>query len=222
MNNPIDQYIKAFSNEQDPLLRELERETYLRVKNPQMVSGHIQGLVLRALTQMIRPRNVLEIGTFTGYSALSIASALSEGAMLDTIEADDELESLARSFFERSPYGDKITQWIGSALEVMPRLAKQYDLVFIDGGKKEYPAYYEALWRYNLIKSGSWILADNVLWYGKVAEQGLNINDSDIEPNTDPQTATLIAFNRLIKNDPHVENVILPIRDGINMIVVND
>ena len=148
MDKSIEKYIEEFSESQNELLRELERETYLYVKNPQMCSGHIQGVLLEFLTKMIKPKNVLEIGTFTGYSALSMAAGLDDDATLDTIEADDELEAIAQSFFARSAYGYKIKQWIGSALEIMLRLNRQYDLVFIDGGKREYFDYYKTLWKY--------------------------------------------------------------------------
>ena len=207
----LEQYISDMSSPQGELLHELERETYLRVINPRMISGHIQGKLLEMLVRMLRPRRILEIGTFTGYSAISMAMGLEEGAVIDTFEVDDELEMIAADFFERSGCGDKIRQHIGSALELAPQLGEQYDLVFIDGDKREYRAYYEMLFEHNLVHSNSFILADNILWYGKVVEE---------VARKDKQTAEIIAFNDYVRNDSRVENVILPLRDGINLIRV--
>ena len=206
----LDAYIEAMSSPQGDLLHELERETYLRVINARMISGHIQGKTLEMLVRMLRPKRILEIGTFTGYSALSMAAGLEEGAYIDTCEVDDELEMIAADFFERSGYGDKIRQHIGSALEIAPTLGEQYDLVFIDGDKREYTAYYEML-EHNLVHSNSFILADNILWYGKVVEE---------IGRKDKQTQEIVAFNDYVLNDSRVENVILPLRDGINLIRV--
>ena len=207
----IDQYIEAMSSPQGELLHELERETYLRVINPRMISGHIQGKFLEMLVRMLRPKRILEIGTFTGYSALSMAMGLEEDGVIDTCEVDDELEMIAADFFERSGLGHKIRQHIGSALEVVPSLGEQYELVFIDGDKREYTAYYEMLFKHNLVHSNSFILADNILWYGKVVEE---------VGRKDKQTQEIIAFNDYVRNDDRVENVILPLRDGINLIRV--
>ena len=207
----LDQYISDMSSPQGELLHELERETYLRVINPRMISGHIQGKLLEMLVRMLRPKRILEIGTFTGYSALSMAAGLEEGAIIDTCEVDDELEMIAADFFERSGLSDKIRQHIGSALEIAPKLGEQYDLVFIDGDKREYTAYYEMLFEHNLVHSNSFILADNILWYGKVVEE---------VARKDKQTQEIIAFNAYIRNDNRVESVILPLRDGINLIRV--
>lgn len=207
----LDQYIEQHSSPEEPLLKELERETYLRVLNPRMISGHIQGRLMEMLVRMLRPQRVLEIGTFTGYSALAMAAGLPEGGLIDTCEVDDELEMMILSFFERSPYRDKIRLHIGSALEIAPTLGECYDLVFIDGDKREYTAYYEMLFDNGLVRSGSWIMADNILWYGKVVEP---------VAKGDRQTQAIIDFNRRIIEDERVENVILPIRDGINLIRV--
>ena len=205
------QYIEQHSSPEEPLLKELERETYLRVLNPRMISGHIQGRLMEMLVRMLRPQRVLEIGTFTGYSALAMAAGLPEGGLIDTCEVDDELEMMILSFFERSAYRDKIRLHIGSALEIAPTLGECYDLVFIDGDKREYTAYYEMLFDNGLVRSGSWIMADNILWYGKVVEP---------VAKGDRQTQAIIDFNRRIIEDERVENVILPIRDGINLIRV--
>ena len=207
----LDQYISDMSSPQGELLHELERETYLRVINPRMISGHIQGKLLEMLVRMLRPRRILEIGTFTGYSAISMAMGLEEGAYIDTFEVDDELEMIAADFFERSGCGDKIRQHIGSALEKAPLLGEKYDLVFIDGDKREYRAYYDMLFEHDMVHSNSFILADNILWYGKVVEA---------VDRKDKQTQEIIAFNDYVRNDSRVENVILPLRDGINLIRV--
>ena len=207
----LEEYILANTSPEEELMHKLERETYLRVINPRMISGHLQGKLLEMLVRMMRPKRVLEIGTFTGYSALSIARGLEDGAYLDTIEVDDELEDMAAKFFEASNYGHRIRQHVGSALEVVPRLGEVYDMVFIDGDKREYPAYYNMLMDGGYVRSGSILLADNILWYGKVAEP--------IARN-DRHTEAIVEFNRMVVEDDRVDNVIVPIRDGINMIRV--
>lgn len=207
----LERYIETMSSPEDALLKELERETYLRVLNPRMISGHIQGKLLEMIVRMIRPQRILEIGTFTGYSALSMAAGLSDGAVIDTCEVDDELEAMILDFFERSKYSDRLRLHIGSALEIAPTLGQVYDLVFIDGDKREYTAYYNMLFDSGLVKSGSWIMADNILWYGKVVET---------VAKGDKQTQAIIDFNAAVAADTRVENVILPIRDGINLIRV--
>ena len=207
----LDNYIEKMSSPEDALLHELERETYLRVLNPRMISGHIQGKLLEMIVRMIRPQRILEIGTFTGYSALSMAAGLPDGGVIDTCEVDDELEMMILDFFSRSKYAERLNLHIGSALEIVPQIGEVYDMVFIDGDKREYLAYYNMLFENNLIKSGSWILADNILWYGKVVEP---------VAKGDKQTQAIIDFNAAIAADSRVENVILPIRDGINLIRV--
>lgn len=207
----LEKYIHDNSSPEDALLHELDRETHLRVINPRMISGHIQGKLLELLVRMLRPKNILEIGTFTGYSALCMAAGLDDGATIDTCEVDDELESISQSFFDRSPHGKKIHLHIGSALEIAPALGKQFDLVFIDGDKREYPAYYNMLMDQGLVHSGSILLADNILWYGKVVQP---------VPHNDHHTQALIEFNRMVVEDSRVESVILPLRDGINIIRV--
>ena len=190
----------------------LDRETNLRAVAPRMLSGHIQGRLLEMLVQMMRPRRVLEIGTFTGYSALSMAAGLDEGAELHTVEVDDEQEEFIRSYFARSPHGDKITLHIGSALEIAPKVG-EVDMVFIEGDKREYPAYYRMLMGddggQRLVHGGSVLIADNILWSGKV-----------VQPiaHNDRHTQALVEFNRMVVEDPRVENVIVPLRDGLNLI----
>lgn len=207
----LEKYIHEHSSAEDSLLHELDRQTHLRVLNPRMISGHIQGKLLELIVKMFRPKNVLEIGTFTGYSALCMAAGLEDDAVIDTCEVDDELEALAQSFFDRSPYGHKIHLHVGSALDIAPTLGKQFDLVFMDGDKREYPAYYDMLMDGGLLHSGSVILADNILWYGKVVQP---------VAHNDHHTQALIEFNRRVREDERVESVILPLRDGINIIRV--
>ncbi len=211
----IERYIHENSTPEDPLLHELERETHLREVAPRMLSGHIQGRLLDLLVRMLRPRQVLEIGTFTGYSALSMAAGLEAGAELHTVEVDDELEPLARSFFDRSPHGSKIRLHIGSALDIAPALSLAFDLVFIDGDKREYPDYYRMLLGDGggrpLVHGGSILVADNILWSGKVVQP---------VAHNDRHTQAIVEFNRLVAEDPRVENVILPLRDGLNLIRV--
>ena len=207
----LEHYILNNTKPEEELMHRLERETYLRVINPRMISGHLQGKLLEMLVRMMRPKRVLEIGTFTGYSALSIARGLDDDALLDTIEVDDELEDIAASFFVKSEYGSRIRQHIGSALDVVPRLGECYDMVFIDGDKREYPAYYDMLLDGGYVHSGSFLMADNILWYGKVVEP---------VAHNDKHTEAIIEFNRKVVEDDRVDNVIIPIRDGINLIRV--
>lgn len=207
----LEKYIHDNSSPEDVLLHELDRQTHLQVINPRMISGHIQGKLLELLVKMFRPKNILEIGTFTGYSALCMAAGLDEDGVIDTCEVDDELEPIAQSFFTRSQHGHKIRHHIGSALEIAPKLGKQFDLVFIDGDKREYPAYYNMLMDGGLVHSGSILLADNILWYGKVVQP---------VAHNDHHTQALIEFNRQVVEDSRVESVILPLRDGINIIRV--
>ena len=207
----LEKYIHDNSSPEPELLHELDRQTHLRELNPRMISGHIQGKLLELLVKMFRPQHILEIGTFTGYSALCMAAGLEEGCTLDTCEVDDELEPIAQSFFDRSPHGHKINLHIGSALDIAPRLGKKFDMVFLDGDKREYPAYSNMLMDGNLLHSGSIILADNILWYGKVVQP---------VAHNDHHTQALIEFNRMVTDDDRVESVILPLRDGINLIRV--
>ncbi len=211
----LERYLHAHTAPEEPLLQELDRETHMREVAPRMLSGHLQGRLLELLVRMIRPRTVLEIGTFTGYSALSMAAGLTDDAVLHTIEVDDELQSLAQSYFDRSPHGGKIRLHIGSALDIAPTLGCRFDLVFIDGDKREYPDYYRMLMGDNgsepLVHEGSVLIADNILWSGKVLQP---------VAHNDRHTQALVEFNRMVADDPHVENVIAPLRDGLNLIYV--
>lgn len=212
---PIEQYIHQMSDAEEPLLHELDRRTNLRVVQPRMISGHIQGKLLELLVRMTGACRILEIGTFTGYSALAMAAGLGDDGVLHTIEVDDELESFARSFFDRSPHGRKIRLHIGSALDIAPQLGECFDLVFIDGDKREYPAYYRMLMGDSgtpeLVHPGSVLIADNILWSGKVVQP---------VAHNDRHTQALLEFNRMVVEDPRTENVIVPLRDGLNLIRV--
>lgn len=208
---PIEKYVLEHSAPEEALMHELERETYLRVLNPRMISGHVQGKLLEMIVRMLRPRRILEIGTFTGYSALSMAAGLDAGGVIDTCEVDDELQDLAQSFFDRSVYADRIRLHIGSALDIVPQLGHRYDMVFIDGDKREYPAYYDMLLDGGYVGSGSYMLADNILWYGKV---------TDPVTHHDRHTQAIVEFNDKVLADDRVENIIIPLRDGINLIRV--
>lgn len=211
--DPLERYVHDFSEPEEELLHELDRETNLRAVAPRMISGHIQGRLLEMLVRMLRPRRVLEIGTFTGYSALSMAAGLEEGAELHTVEVDDELQEFTQSWFDRSPHGHKIRLHIGSALDIAPALGREFDLVFIDGDKREYPAYYRMLLGDGggrpLVHRGSVLIADNILWSGKVVQP---------VAHNDRHTQALLEFNRMVAEDPRVENVIVPLRDGLNLI----
>ena len=203
----IEDYILQHTDPEPEYLTQLNRETWIRMLNPIMCSGHLQGRVLSMLCKMIQPVHALELGTFTGYSALCIAESLPENGELDTIESDDELEEFILRNFKKTPFEDKINLLIGNALEIIPTLDKTYDLVFIDADKREYEAYYEAV--LPKIRQGGFILADNTLWSGKVVEK--------VHQN-DQQTLGILRFNELIATDNRVEKVILPLRDGLTLI----
>lgn len=211
MSKTIEQYILENISAENPILTELDRITHLSVTKPRMLSGHLQGELLKMLTRIINPKRVLELGTFTGYSAIAIASGLGDGAVLHTIEIDDELESVATKFIIKAGLRDKIVQHFGSALNVIAQIDEAFDLIFIDADKREYPAYYELLMSRNYVHSGTIILTDNVLWSGKVIE----------EPTPkDKYTKGVMDFNTMVAQDPRVEKVILPLRDGLTMIRV--
>lgn len=203
----LDKYILNHIDDEDEILKELDRETNLKVLGARMISGHLQGQVLTMLSKMIQPKNILELGTFTGYSAICLAKGLQKGGKLITIEIDDELESLAAKYFERAGLSGVVEQKIGSATDVIPTLNESFDLIFIDADKREYTKYFELI--FDLIPSGGYIIADNTLWSGKVLET----------PNEkDEQTKGVINFNSFIKNNKKVEKVILPLRDGMTVI----
>lgn len=203
----IEEYIKAHSDPEPELLQQLGRDVHLRLLYPRMCSGHVQGRLLKMLTAMVAPRRVLEIGTYAGYSALCIAEALPEGAHLDTVEIDDEMEDFIRARFGRSPHGHKITLHIGDFSSIAPSLKPGYDLAYMDANKRTYTETF-ALVR-NLVRPGGFILADNTLWDGKV---------TDTTRHHDPQTLGIAEFNDTIAADPSLEKVILPLRDGLTLI----
>ena len=206
LTTPLDQYIADHSSPEGDYLYRLFRATHVEILAPQMASGHIQGRLLKFLVKMIRPKRILEIGTFTGYSGLCMAEGLDEGGKLYTFEVEDELEDFTRRWIDGSPFADKIEFIIGNALEIVPTLGEKFDMVFIDGNKREYIKYYEMAMEH--LSDGGWILADNTLWDGHV-----------IDPTRqDAQTNGVRAFNDLIRNDERVEVVILPLRDGLTII----
>ncbi len=207
-DNDIDNYIVKHSSPLNDILDELERATYQQTTRPRMLSGKVQGAILRSITRVIKPKRVVEIGTFTGYSAISMAAAMEQGSELHTIDVDDETAFIAEEFFAMSGYNDIIKQHIGSALDIVPCLGGVFDMVFIDGNKREYIEYYNMLMDGGYLKKGSVILADNVLWDGKILD--INARDS--------QTVTLKEFNRMVAEDGRVEVSILPLRDGLSVI----
>jgi len=206
----IEKYILNHIEPEDEILKELDRDTNLNVLAARMISGHLQGQVLTMLSKMIRPKTILEIGTFTGYSAICLAKGLREGGKLITIEIDDELENMSKKYFKKAGFQNQIIQRIGPALDIIPTLSETFDLVFIDAHKTEYPEYYKAV--FEKVNSGGIIIADNTLWSGKVVE---NPAEDDF------QTRGIIEFNSMIKNDNRVEKVILPLRDGMTIIRKN-
>lgn len=212
MSSDLERYIIDHISPEDPVLTELDRQTHLRVIQPRMLSGHLQGRLLEMFTAMVRPQYVLELGTFTGYSAIAMARGLERPeAVLHTVEVNDELYDFAAEYIERAGLRDRIVQHIGPALEVVPQLGLVFDLVFIDADKREYPDYFRMLLDGGWVRSGSIILADNVLWSGKVVEE---------VAHNDRQTLGLLEFNRIVRDDPRVDQVIVPLRDGLTIIRV--
>ena len=203
----LDEYISKHSDVEPEYLAKINRATHVKLINPRMCSGHLQGRVLSMFCHMIQPNRILELGTFTGYSALCMAEALPEGGVLHTIECDDELEDFILQNFAGSEYADKIQLHIGDALTEIEKLNETFDLVFIDADKREYLDYYEAV--LPKLRHGGYILADNTLWDGKVLKA--------VEPN-DKQTIEIMRFNDFVATDPRVEKVILPLRDGLTVI----
>ncbi|WP_339660370.1 O-methyltransferase [Croceibacter atlanticus] len=202
----LDDYVVAHSQQEPKLLQDLTRETWQKVLAPRMLSGHFQGRVLSMISKLIQPTSILEIGTYTGYSALCLAEGMSKDAVLHTIDINEELQNFQRKYFNASGYGDRIIQHVGDAMEIIPTLNTTFDLVFIDADKVNYPNYFELVMP--LLKSGAVILSDNVLWTGKVIKP-LNPKDKD--------TAALLTYNKLLNTDYRVESVLLPIRDGLTV-----
>lgn len=204
----MEDYIAAYSQPQDRVLAWIEKQTHLRTNHARMLCGPVEGKLLEMISGMISPRRILEIGVFTGYSSICLARGLNEGGMLDALELNDELEDLIREAYRRAELEDRIRLYIGDAKEIIPGLDPEaYDLVFIDANKREYTRYYDLVW--DKVRPGGYILADNVLWNGKVFSE---------HAPADAQTRGIMEFNERVRNDPRVENVILPLRDGLNMI----
>lgn len=206
LSEDLDQYIVNHSEEEPELLKQLNRETYQKVLQPRMLSGHYQGRVLSILSKIIAPKYILEIGTYTGYSALCLAEGMQSDGVLHTIDINEELHDFAQKYFNASPYKDTIKQHVGDALDIIPQLDVTFDLVFIDADKENYSNYFNLI--IDKIRPGGIILSDNVLWSGKV-----------IEPLGEKDFATkgVLEFNTLLKNDSRIETVILPIRDGLTV-----
>src|SRR5690554_1319840 len=202
----INDYVEEHSQVEPELLQKLNRETWQKMIAPRMLSGHFQGRVLAMLSKLIKPKNILEIGTYTGYSALCLAEGMHPDGELHTIDINEELVDFQRKYFDASPFGNQIVQHLGNALEIIPKLDAIFDLVFIDADKSNYPNYLESI--LPKLKKGSVILSDNVLWSGKVVEP-LEKNDMD--------TKALLRYNKLLNEHPNLETVLLPIRDGLTI-----
>ena len=202
----LDDYVVSHSQKEPELLQQLSRETWQKVLAPRMLSGHFQGRILSIISKLINPKNILEIGTYTGYSALCLAEGIQSTGQLHTIDTNEELYDLQRKYFNKSGYGNQIIQHIGNALDIIPTLKDTFDLVFIDADKQNYPNYLDII--LPNLKSGSVILSDNVLWTGKVIEPLMN---------GDKDTEALIRYNKMINNHPQLETVLLPIRDGLTI-----
>ena len=200
----IDDYALKNSDAELDVLKQLNRETHLKMTMPQMLSGHMQGLMLQMFSKMIRPKNILEIGTFTGYSAICLAQGLQNGGMLHTIDVNEEFKEIITRYIKEAGLGDKITLHMGSAVNILPPLKEEFDLVFIDADKENYSTYYDLV--FPKVKQGGYIIADNVLWSGKILNSPMKM---DIE------TKSLYEYSGKIQSDSRVENVLLPLRDGL-------
>jgi caffeoyl-CoA O-methyltransferase len=207
MNSEIEKYIIEHTEPEDELLQELNRETYAKVLHPRMISGHLQGKLLTSISKMIQPELAVEIGTFTGYAAICIARGLSESGKLHTIEVNDELVPFAKRYFQRAGLSEKIIQHTGDARDALQNIPENIDMVFIDGDKEQYVSYYQTV--FPKVRKGGIILADNVLWSGKVVQE---------VTENDKFTKGILQFNAYVKNDSSVEQVIIPVRDGIMLI----
>ena len=202
----IDDYVVSHSQNEPQILQELSKETWQKVLNPRMLSGAFQGRVLSMISKLIQPKNVLEIGTYTGYSALCIAEGLHPEGKIYTIDKNEELETLQEKYFEKSGYQNQMEQYVGNALEIIPTLDIKFDLVFIDADKSNYINYFHLI--IDKMNAGGIILSDNVLWSGKVVEK--------LDPK-DLDTKVLLEYNKLLNSDERIETVLLPIRDGLTV-----
>ncbi len=206
MTNKLEQFLLHNTTPEDTILEDLNRQTHIRFVNPNMATGHPQGKFLEFISRMIKPENILEIGTFTGYSAICLAKGLGPGGQMITIELNDELTEFARDYFVKAGVESHITQLTGNALEIIPALDHLFDLVFIDGDKREYTGYFRQV--FEKVRPGGFILADNTLWGGEAMQPD----------STDQQTRGIIEFNEMIRNDNRIEQVLLPLRDGLTII----
>ena len=206
LSEDLENYANEHTDNEPILLQELSKRTHLTVPQPRMISGHFQGRFLSLLSKLVQPKVILEIGTYTGYATLCLAEGLSANGVLHTIDIKEELIDLQREFFDRSGYGSQIVQHLGKAADIIPTLNTTFDLVFIDADKQNYSLYFDLV--IEKMNRGGIILSDNVLWSGKVVEE---------VKHNDKHTQALMAYNKKIKNDPRVETVLLPIRDGITL-----
>lgn len=206
LSEELENYAAQHTEDEPLLLKELNKRTHLNVLQPRMISGHFQGRFLSLLSKMVQPRTILEIGTYTGYATLCLAEGLHPEGVLHTIDIKEELTDLQREFFDRSGYGNQIVQHLGKAADIIPSLNTTFDLVFIDADKQNYAHYFDLV--IEKMNRGGIILSDNVLWSGKVVEE---------VKHNDKHTQVLMAYNQKIKDDPRVETVLLPIRDGITL-----
>ena len=206
LSEELDTYATLHSHGEPELLVQLNKETHQKILQPRMLSGHFQGRVLSMLSKIIHPTNILEIGTYTGYATLCLAEGLAENGTIDTLDNEEELFDFQRKYFDKTIWAKQITQHLGDALDIIPRLTKKYDLVFIDADKENYINYFHLI--VPMMNKGGIILSDNVLWSGKVLEE---IKQGDIT------TKILLEYNKLLKEDPRVETVLLPIRDGLTV-----
>jgi predicted O-methyltransferase YrrM len=200
----IDNYACQHTQEESTVLAKLNRETWAKVLIPRMLSGHLQGRALSMFSKMIRPKTILEIGTYTGYSAICLSEGMQDKGKLYTIDINEELKSMSSTYFKKAGIDDKVVQYVGNALEIIPTISDNFDLVFIDADKENYSKYFDIV--IDKMPVGGFIIADNVLWSGKVVEE---VNDKDQE------TKALKAFNTKIQNNERVENILMPIRDGL-------
>ena len=205
INKDILEYVESNSQIEPTLLKELNRETHLKILNPRMLSGSYQGRILSMISKIVKPKRVLEIGTYTGYSALCIAEGLDIKGVIDTIDINEELQEIQNKFFKKSGFANKINQHIGNALEVIPKIRSKFDLVFLDADKENYINYFELV--IDKINAGGILISDNVLWSGKVVDN----------KKKDIITKKLIEFNNLINNDKRIETIIFPVRDGLSI-----
>jgi len=207
VDKKILEYVHNKTSDESKILNDLSRETHLKVLNPRMLSGHYQGRLLSLISKLIKPKSILEIGTYTGYSTLCLLEGLEKKGFIHTIDHNEELLNIQNKFFKRAKVSNRIKQYTGDAKEIIKNLKVKFDLIFIDADKENYPLYYDLV--FEKLKSGGIIIADNILWSGKILEK--------VEKD-DYATQSIINFNNKIKNDERVEKIILPIRDGLSLI----